>query len=118
MATYKFTVPGCPVPKERPRFFRGHAFTPKRTREYEKKVKNIAISLGVKKLTGDLRANIVFFIPDKRRRDGGNMAKAVEDALNGVAYEDDSQIKLCCWEIVEDKQSPRAEVEISTRLED
>lgn len=36
--TINFTVPGPPIAKGRPRIARGHAYTPKRTHEYEAKV--------------------------------------------------------------------------------
>ncbi|MEW8997914.1 MAG: RusA family crossover junction endodeoxyribonuclease [Thermoanaerobacter sp.] len=32
---YKIVVPGRPVPKGRPRFAKGHAYTPEKTRMYE-----------------------------------------------------------------------------------
>ena len=35
----RFTIPGNPVPKARPRFANGHAFTPEKTRSYEEMVR-------------------------------------------------------------------------------
>lgn len=36
--------------------------------------------------------------------DGDNLAKEVQDALNGIAYEDDRQIRRCTWEIADWRQ--------------
>ena len=35
----RFTVSGVPVGKQRPRVAAGHAYTPKKTRDYEKHVR-------------------------------------------------------------------------------
>lgn len=112
MTSASFVVPGAPVPKERPRFFRGHAFTPPRTRQYEKLVRERAVLAGLQKWDGQVHISMFFYLPDARRRDGGNMAKAIEDALNGVAYGDDSQIVSCVWCIAIDRENPRAEVRL------
>lgn len=107
------TIVGAPVPKGRPRFGNGHAFTPKRTRDYEKRVReagSLAMQ-GGEPLTGPLALELVAFMPiaaswhwTKRQaaRDGeiyptsrpdlDNIEKAITDALNGVVYADDSQI--------------------------
>ena len=51
-----FVVPGKPVPKGRPRLGKGHVYTPKKTKDYEKKVAMVALQArqicGLKKLTG------------------------------------------------------------------
>lgn len=36
---------------------------------------------------------VVFYLPDKRRRDLDNLFKTVSDALNKIVYHDDSQIR-------------------------
>ena len=115
----QFTVPGVPVGKSRPKFttVNGHAvaYTPAKTTSYENLVK-----LAYQQTCGDrkpyekdvpLRAEIVACFPipkstSKRKReqmlsgeirhthkpDADNIAKAVLDALNGIAYYDDTQI--------------------------
>ena len=102
----KFTIPGIPIPKARPRVVRGHAFTPKKTKDYEALVKDV-YRLTVGEYLGD--SAIVATIEEsysksKKRRiaegeikhtkrpDVDNCAKAILDALNEVAYRDDSQI--------------------------
>lgn len=108
----KFTIPGIPVPKARPRVVRGHAFTPKKTKDYETLVKDV-YNLTVGEYLGDsaIVATIDLFFPipesyskSKKRRiadgeikhtkrpDVDNCAKAILDALNEVAYKDDAQI--------------------------
>lgn len=106
------------VPKGRPRVTRsGHTFTPERTKEWEDRVAweyKKAIAEGRAKsfdATEPVRAFLGFYfkIPtsytQKRRKacqDGSdafikhpdidNLAKAILDALNGIAYEDDRQV--------------------------
>ncbi len=109
-------VPGKPFGKQRPRMSRRGKFTttytPKETVEYENLVKlSYYTSTGDTKLKGAIKAEIkgVFPIPkavSKKQRekmlsgeikytkklDCDNMAKCVLDALNNIAYDDDSQV--------------------------
>lgn len=110
----KFTVPGKPTGKGRPRFNRktGRTYTPKGTADYERVVKKayLSASSGVC-LNGPIRAKITacYSIPmswsNKKKEaalaghilptvkpDLDNVAKAVLDALNGIAYDDDSAV--------------------------
>lgn len=111
-----FEVEGKPFGKQRPRVIhRGgfsRAYTPPETVAYEKKVKNsyenIAKNIQMNK---PIEANIIGIFPvpksisNKKRNylinnkihhiskpDCDNIAKSILDALNGVAYKDDSQI--------------------------
>jgi Holliday junction resolvase RusA-like endonuclease len=110
------TVPGKPFAKQRPRASRRGSFTtvytPKETIEYENLVKySYFDQTGGIMLDGALEADITgtFPIPKSvskkqmsemlnggvyhtKKPDCDNMAKSVLDALNGVAYHDDSQI--------------------------
>lgn len=53
------------------------------------------------------------YFPDARRRDLDNLIKSVADALNGVAYRDDTQIvQLGESEKHVDKLNPRTEVRL------
>ena len=92
MTAHTFRVPGSVVPKARARVARGHAYTPQATRDYEAKVKRAALEAGVQPLVGRIRLSITIHSADRRRRDLDNMIKSISDALNGVAYADDSQI--------------------------
>lgn len=108
-----FTVHSEPYGKGRPRFRKdGHTYTPEKTKAYEKLVQTeyIAQTGGVM-LAGPIKAMIYArfgvnksdtkkakaeklageILPTKKP-DCDNIAKTVLDALNGVAYLDDSQI--------------------------
>ena len=108
----KITIPEIPIPKGRPRFTRqGFAFTPTKTRQYEKLVKQIALQHRPKELlTGALKVTMLFYVPIPgswsvikkykavtgeirpiTRPDLDNYAK-VKDALKGVIFSDDSII--------------------------
>lgn len=107
------TLPGEPVPKGRPRFTRtGHAFTPARTRAYEKDLLEAAEAAmaGAAPFHGPLsvrveaRRGVPKSWPKKKRAqalsgllmplvtpDWDNYAKVI-DALNGVVWIDDAHI--------------------------
>ena len=104
-------IPGKPVAKARPRMTRnGHVYTPQKTVDFEALVAQIAAPHFPKPLTGPVKLTVwaVFEIPKSisgarawRERasrphtqspDVDNVAKAVSDALNGIAYQDDRQI--------------------------
>lgn len=107
-----FELPGKVVGKARPRFSPdGHAYTPVTTRSYERKIVQAYRQAGGMKMDGALHVDIetVYGIQksatkaERMRRligdeiamkkpDIDNVEKIVLDALNGVAYEDDTQI--------------------------
>ena len=107
MQCYHFTVEGKIKGKDRPRFFRGHAYTPKETKEYEKLV---ASKYEGEKIKGQVKVEITahYKIPKSTTKkalleikngklpqvkpDIDNILKIVLDSLNGVAYEDDKQV--------------------------
>lgn len=105
---YGITVPGKVVGKGRPRFTKaGHAYTPKATVEFERRVRAVWIAAGHPMLTGPLAVRVTVVRPlpksapksrdgewDTYRPDLDNVVKAVLDALNGVAYEDDAQVVM------------------------
>jgi Holliday junction resolvase RusA-like endonuclease len=95
----RFVLEGRPVPKERPRMARnGHVYTPTKTKDAESAVAeayakaSIATHGKIVKMVGDVEIRMGFMMPDRRRSDWDNLAKLVCDALNGVAYDDDTQI--------------------------
>lgn len=102
---------GAPVPKGRPRLGRYGTYTPQKTVEYEKLVRAEYQNKYKSPLKGSISACIAFYMPipksaskaDKKtmldgitphtkKPDIDNMIKSVTDALNGLAYDDDSQI--------------------------
>jgi Holliday junction resolvase RusA-like endonuclease len=109
--TVDIEIPGPPQGKGRPRRFKYGMYTPKKTVEYEKQVRQCFIEQQGKKLTGPIVAIIiaVYKIPEswskeKRRQalrreifpavkpDTDNIAKVILDSLNGLAYDDDKQV--------------------------
>lgn len=113
--TVTFTIPGAPSGKERPRFNgrTGRTYTPQKTRDYEETVRECCKEALDAPFPPDaaIRCEIFAAFPllasdskPKRRRkladllkptkkpDWDNIGKIVCDALNGVAYHDDSQI--------------------------
>lgn len=113
MTTYRFEVPGKPVPWQRVKRGRnGATYVPKETRAYEAKVGWCAKQAGVRPIVGPVRLEMQFYVPDNRARDGDNLQKAVMDGLKGIAYTDDSQVKQWGGSIGVDKENPRALVAI------
>ncbi len=130
----KFTIPGRPVGKERPRTARGHTYTPQRTQLYE-----ALVIVSLRKTTprveallqGPLEVTIVWSKQvtkswSKKRKaealagvyavgmpDVDNVAKSITDALNGVAYDDDSQVAVLHVSRVYVEQEDSVTVEIT-----
>lgn len=96
----RFTVPGRPVPKERPRRGRnGRFYTPARTRSYEEKVGWAARSAGVRILPGPVSLTARFYLSRCPPGDLDNYLKAVADGLKGIAYRDDRQVVKMAAEV-------------------
>lgn len=112
--TFTFTIPGEPVAKGRPRVTRtGHAYTPQKTRTYEGYIRDlwranrapalptgqpirvsVAAHFPVPKSTSKKKRLGMEGAPHIKKPDADNVAKAVLDALNGLAFEDDSRIYI------------------------
>ncbi len=112
-----FTVEGNPIPKERPRVIlrpgrRATAYTPQRTRAWEGYVGDVArlAMAGRPPLTGPVELTLRIWRATAARADGDNILKGVSDALNGIVWEDDSQIVTCHWYKAIDRDRPRVEV--------
>ena len=107
-----FTVEGNPIPKGRPRVTRkGHAYTPRRTREWEECVGwQARMAWEGPPVTGPLKLTMHFYRATAHRVDVDNMVKAVKDALNGIVYEDDSQVMVLTATKAIDRAAPRVTV--------
>jgi crossover junction endodeoxyribonuclease RusA len=70
----------------------------KRAREYKQAVAEMFEGSGGFKLEGTLEMAVKLSPPDARRRDLDNHAKGLLDALQGLAYDDDSQVDLLMLE--------------------
>lgn len=108
-------IPGEPVSKGRPRFFNGHAVTPKETRAAEQVVGLLARA----RLQGrdvDARslfaATLFFATSSPALRDLDNLAKLVLDALNKIVWKDDRQVEELHAKLVRGDDRPRTVIEI------
>lgn len=96
MIRYAITIEGRPQAKERPRINRktGVAFTPQKTKDYEAKIAKEAVKHIHEPLSGnDLTFIVRVYFRTKIHGDVDNYVKIAQDALNGIAYKDDKQIK-------------------------
>jgi len=111
---WKITVNGNPIPKGRPRVYRGHAVTPEATRDYEALVRSAAaICWQGEPTTEPVRVELLFWRSNKIRCDIDNLTKAVLDALNGVVWEDDEQIiQLVAYKNY-NKDRPRVDIKVT-----
>lgn len=115
-----FTVPGEPVSKERARVTRNGSYTPKRTLEAEQTIRDCyrtqcgATSIYSLDATAEFGLTVDLYLGTRRRRDIDNMLKLVQDALNKIAYPDDSQI---VWIAASKQFVPKAEARTEIRLE-
>lgn len=104
MDTITITIPGQPIPKGRPRFGNGRAYTPKRTKDYEQLIKshlpNILIEEPVHVYVTAIfkrpqrlnrKQDPQGLIPHDKRPDLDNVVKAALDALNDI-LKDDAQV--------------------------
>jgi Holliday junction resolvase RusA-like endonuclease len=66
-----------------------------------------------KPLSGPVAADITLYFGTKRAADWDNFHKLSCDALSGIAYEDDKQIKRVVVTVAYDRQNPRIEVTLS-----
>lgn len=121
MNRVRFIYNGKPIGKERPRTVRKNgkvwSYTPKKTAEYESKIRAsflespdfYELPFNPREFAGKLIVNInaYFLIPKSysdskkfllnnqaytKKPDCDNLAKAILDSLNGVAFKDDSQV--------------------------
>jgi Holliday junction resolvase RusA-like endonuclease len=107
-----FIIPGKPIPKARPRMTKyGHVYTSKTTQDYEKSIIQYFSITGQKKINGALYMRLYVYIempmswskkkkeemkgkPHTSKPDLDNILKSVADGLNGLAYDDDSQLAM------------------------
>ena len=129
----KFEAPGQPQHKQRPRWSRTRMYSPKDTVNYETYIKEMFVIsypdfiplegplrmtltawLMIPKSTSKKRMKLMIeriIIPEKKP-DHDNIVKIVSDALEKLAYKNDSQIATCIfhkWYAIR----PRLEIEIT-----
>lgn len=107
MNKLNFTFRITPEVKDRPRFSiqrgRAHVRTSAKTRKFENTIAVMARSqmIGKQKLEGMIEAKVYFQFkrPKKTtlktpRKDLDNLCKSIFDSLNGIAFNDDTQIYI------------------------
>lgn len=119
MTEVYFVVDGKVQPKQRSKVYRNkytgqvHGVTPNATREYERMVRyayleqcgrtkfegalQMVVNVYVRIPSGTSKKNFNAMVsgeirPTKKNGDVDNLYKAISDSLNGIAYDDDSQI--------------------------
>jgi len=128
-----FVIPGEPQAKQRPRWSSHGIYTPKETVNYEMYIKEIFVIsypdftllegplkihitawLLIPKSTSKKKAKLMIerIIRPTKKPDWENVAKSVCDALEKLAYKNDSQIVTAIFHKFYSVQ-PRLEVEIS-----
>lgn len=98
----KMTLFITPVAKQRARIGKWGAYTPRKTAQFERVVREMAriLMAGKKPLTSPLKLTVRFYFKPPRnlvrtypcRGDTSNFLKALEDACNGAIWKDDIQI--------------------------
>jgi len=133
MSTVQLTIPGTPVGKGRPRVTRRGVFTPEKTQRFEQVVRAAWRRSGAAMAPKDavvFCSILAFFAPPKsaskrtrdkllrmgyhcKRPDADNIVKAVLDALNGLAYPDDSAVQILDARKYYTSGTPRTDVILS-----
>lgn len=60
-----------------------------------------------------LYIDLVFYFPDRRRRDSHNTLKILLDALESIVYDDDMYVLPRIQSVEYDKENPRVEMKIT-----
>ena len=89
-----FTIPGKGVPQPRPKFYRGRIIFDHSPRlvEWKKIVVSKARDAGAYPTLEKVGVDVVFKRSDKKKWDLDNALKSLLDALNNVAWKDDSLV--------------------------
>lgn len=85
-------IKGNPTPKGRPRFTNGRVLTDEKSRVAETDFKWQLKAARVPKFAGPVKVELHFHRKDKIRCDLDNLIKLAWDAMNGLVYDDDSQV--------------------------
>ena len=102
-----FFVPGTPRPKQSYRAKKGGGYTHPRIKAWQDAVGWAAREhmQGAEPLVGNVQVDLIFHVPDKRKRDLDNLSKAVLDGCNGIVWDDDQQVTRLYLEKDIDKEN-------------
>ncbi len=108
----ELTTPGVPVPLQRSRTGRGRHYLPKRSVAYRETVQAEWMAAGRPSLGDASFSMSARFYGANPRADLDNLVKAILDALNGLAFDDDRQL-VClsgCHKLPSDAAGPRTDL--------
>jgi Holliday junction resolvase RusA-like endonuclease len=109
MTGFALSIPGEPIPKARPRVYGRRAITPQRTLDAEHRIRQAFHERypDAEPNSGNVELSACFFMNRVGRPDLDNLLKLVMDALNGLAYQDDSQvIRFHASKVTPDRMAP------------
>ena len=89
----EFEIPGRPMSWKRTNAHKGKRLKPKEMRDRQSAVRLLARAAGCELIDGAVRLEVECHYKDRRSLgDVDNLAKLVQDALEGVAYANDRQV--------------------------
>ena len=123
-----FFVDGPPVPCARARVVKvgkaSHGFTPKKTADYQKRIRMLALSevaksgvpfyFGAVEYRQALFAVHLYVGRAQKRGDADNFAKSVMDACTKVFWHDDSQVRTLTTTVLDTPDLPGIHVTVET----
>ena len=115
----RLVIEGDVIPAARPRFSGRKCYQPARNVEYRQLIQWEARKAmkGKPPLEGEICAVVKIYRKYQRTArifgDVDNHLKAIFDGLSGIVFCDDAQIIRCVVEKYQDRERPRAEIEIS-----
>ena len=116
MPSYKFTIHGIPPTVNTYWRRNGHRYFISKAGIDYKRLWALQAPRIAKKVSESVELNIVWFRPDKRRRDADNVLKPILDCLSDTMLEDDSLVDILRIDKSPspDKINPRIEIALST----
>ncbi len=108
----RLTIAGKPVPLQRSRTHNGRHYLPRRSRAYRELVRSEWLAAGRPSLGAAAFSMSARFYG--ARGDLDNLVKAILDALNGLAFDDDALLACLsgCHKLAADADGARAVVEL------
>lgn len=108
----KVTLPPPPSANVYWKYWRGRVVPSPEAKTYKRVVRLMLLSEGHRKpLAGPVVLSLVWYRAE-RRGDLSNRLKVLEDALNGIAFNDDSQVVELHCRREDDKLNPRVVVTV------
>lgn len=108
----KLVLPYPPSTNRYWKVWRGRAVISAEAKAYKQGVRLRALTEGLKKpLSGPVVLSLTIYRP-RKAGDLSNRIKVLEDALNGIAFEDDSQVVEIHARREDDKDNPRVVVRV------